>query len=125
MIVPMLPLSISTGLKAKIPAVVVGWITTSVRNSQHDEALPGEIYSGIGRGEIKIEGLPVFADQLGPFGSTTSDSERTMVQLETIKIMMVIISFLGAEGLDAALGGAMGLLERYVAASGIERGMVE
>jgi DNA/RNA-binding domain of Phe-tRNA-synthetase-like protein len=37
---------------------------------------PGEAYSGIGRGEIKIEGLPVFADQLGPFGSTTSDSER-------------------------------------------------
>ena len=86
---------------------------------------PGEIYSGIGRGEIKIEGLPVFADQAGPFGSTTSDSERTMVQLETTRIMMVIISFLGAVGMDMALERAAGLLERYAAASGIEKGMVE
>ena len=85
---------------------------------------PGEIYWGIGRGEIKIEGLPVFADQLGPFGSTTSDSERTMVQLETTKIMMVIISFLGAEGLDVALRRAAGALERYAAATGIETGVV-
>ena len=85
---------------------------------------PGEIYSGIGRGGIKIEGLPVFADQAGPFGSTTSDSERTMVQLETVRIMMFIISFLGTEGLDVALRRAAGLLERYAAGSGIERGMV-
>ena len=61
---------------------------------------PVKSTAGIGRGEIKIEGLPVFADQLGPFGSTTSDSERTMVQLETTRIMMVIISFLGAEGME-------------------------
>ncbi len=61
---------------------------------------PGEIYAGIGRGEIKIEGLPVFADQSGPFGSTTSDSERTMVRLDTTRILMVVISFLGAEGMD-------------------------
>jgi DNA/RNA-binding domain of Phe-tRNA-synthetase-like protein len=86
---------------------------------------PGESYSGIGRGEIKIEGLPVFADQLGPFGSTTSDSERAMIRLETTKIMMVIISFLGSEGMEAALQRAAGLLERYVAASDIEVGMVE
>ena len=62
---------------------------------------PGELYSGIGRGEIKIEGLPVFADQLGPFGSTTSDSERTMVRLDTTTILMVVISFDGGKGLDA------------------------
>ena len=85
---------------------------------------PGEFYSGIGRGEIKIEGLPVFADQTGPFGSTTSDSERTMVRLDTARIMMVVISFLGAEGIDAALERAVGSLERYAAASGVERGIV-
>ncbi len=56
---------------------------------------PGESYSGIGRGEIKIEGLPVFADQLGPFDSTTSDSERTMVRLETTRILMIVIWFEG------------------------------
>jgi DNA/RNA-binding domain of Phe-tRNA-synthetase-like protein len=86
---------------------------------------PDESYSGIGRGEIKIEGLPVFADQLGPFGSTTSDSERAMIRLGTTGIMMVIISFLGSEGMEAASQRAAGLLERYVAASDIEVGVVE
>jgi DNA/RNA-binding domain of Phe-tRNA-synthetase-like protein len=86
---------------------------------------PDERYSGIGRGEIKIEGLPVFADQLGSFGSTTSDSQRAMIRLETTRIMMVIISFLGSEGMEAALQRAVGLLERYVAAREGEVGVVE
>ena len=82
---------------------------------------PGESYLGIGRGEIKIEGLPVFADQLGPFGSTTSDSERAMVRLETTKILMVVISFLGS--LEGAVERAVRLLERYAAATEIETGV--
>jgi len=81
--------------------------------------LPSESYEGIGRGEIKIEGLPVFADSLGPFGSTTSDSERTMVRLETSRILMVVICFIGAEGMDAVVNRAAGLLQRYAAASEI------
>ena len=219
----MLSLSIAPDFKDRIPSVVVGWVTASVRNSQHDAGLwreieaaaarfrgvnmdearksppikalrdayrtlgndptryrgsnealvrrisqgkdlyrvntvvdinnlisletlhsagtfdldrvqppiifrvgqSGEIYAGIGRGEIKIEGLPVFADQLGPFGSTTSDSERTMVRLDTARIMMVIISFLGAEGMDKTLVRAAGTLTKYAAATEIETGMVE
>jgi hypothetical protein len=35
---------------------------------------------------------------------------------------MVVISFLGSEGMEAALQRAAGLLERYVAARGIETG---
>ncbi len=85
----------------------------------------GETYSGIGRGEVKIEELPVFADQLGPFGSTTSDSERTMVRLETTRILMVVISFAGAKGLDVATGSAAMLLEKHAGATGIETGQVE
>ena len=84
---------------------------------------PGESYSGIGRGEIKIEGLPVFADQLGPFGSTTSDSQRTMVQLETTSIMMVVISFLGTrDGSRLAAGGRVA--KAYAAARESRRGVV-
>jgi DNA/RNA-binding domain of Phe-tRNA-synthetase-like protein len=85
----------------------------------------GEAYSGIGRGEIKIEGLPVFTDRLGPFGSTTSDSERTMVQLETTKILLVIISFMGKEGMNASVQQAAGLLEKYAGATEVEKGIVE
>ncbi len=86
---------------------------------------PGEFYSGIGRGEIRIEGLPVFADHNGPFGSTTSDSERTMVRLDTTRILMVVISFLGAEGMDKTLNRAAGLLTKHAAATKIETGLVE
>ena len=39
----MISLTIAPDFKVKIPNVVVGWITTSVRNSQHDEALWQEI----------------------------------------------------------------------------------
>ena len=85
----------------------------------------GESYAGIGRGQIKIEGIPVFADTLGPFGSTTSDSERTMVRLETAKIFMVLISFVGTEGMQEALDRATGLLAQYAAASEIEKWFVE
>lgn len=86
---------------------------------------PGESYSGIGRGKIKIERLPVFADQLGPFGSTTSDSERAMVRPETTRIMMVIISFLGAKEMEEALARATGLLKHFAAASQIDAGVIE
>jgi len=47
-----------------------------------------------------------------------------MVQLETNRILMVIISFLGAEGLGVALRRAAGLLERYAVASEMESGVV-
>jgi DNA/RNA-binding domain of Phe-tRNA-synthetase-like protein len=84
----------------------------------------GESYAGIGRGEINLECLPVFADQIGPFASTTSDSERAMIRLETTRIQMVVISFLGSDGMDAVLHRAAGLFERYAAASGIAAGVV-
>lgn len=87
--------------------------------------LPGESYAGIGRGEIKIEGLPVFADQFGPFGSTTSDSERTMVRLETQRILMVTISFLGTDGMDEIVNLAEGLLQRYAATGEFETRVVK
>jgi DNA/RNA-binding domain of Phe-tRNA-synthetase-like protein len=86
---------------------------------------PGECYSGIGRGEIKLDGLPVFADQLGPFGSTTSDSERTMVQLNATEILMVLISFFGTANFDAVVQRAVHLLKQYAEAAHVDSGIVE
>jgi DNA/RNA-binding domain of Phe-tRNA-synthetase-like protein len=60
----------------------------------------GETYKGIGKYDLNLEGLPVFCDALGPHGSPTSDSERTMVTSETKHVLAVIISFGGKEGLD-------------------------
>jgi len=60
----------------------------------------GETYKGIGKYDLNLEGLPVFCDALGPHGSPTSDSERTMVTSATKHVLAVIISFGGKEGLD-------------------------
>lgn len=52
-----------------------------------------ERYDGIGRGSINLEKLPVFKDEEGTFGSTTSDSEKAMITEDTTYILMNIISF--------------------------------
>src|SRR5260221_6243366 len=61
---------------------------------------PGETYKRIGKYDLNLEGLPVFCDALGPHGSPTSDSERTIVTSETKNVLAVNISFAGKEGLD-------------------------
>jgi len=76
----------------------------------------GETYKGIGKYDLNLEGLPVFADTLGPHGSATSDSERTMVTAETKEILAVIVSFGGPETLDRWTQRMSDLLTQYAAA---------
>lgn len=85
---------------------------------------PGETYKGIGKDEINIENLPVLADEQGPFGSPTSDSERAMVRLETRKILMVVFSCTGREGLERWMVRASDLLGKYAGGQGIESSVV-
>jgi DNA/RNA-binding domain of Phe-tRNA-synthetase-like protein len=73
----------------------------------------GESYKGIGKYDLNLEDLAVFCDELGPHGSPTSDSERTMVTLTTIYVGAILISFGGAEGLDVAGKRMSGLLQKY------------
>jgi DNA/RNA-binding domain of Phe-tRNA-synthetase-like protein len=76
----------------------------------------GESYEGIGKGVINVQGLPVFADEGGPFGSSTSDSQRAMITPQTAQLLMVIIGFDGEQGLPEQLARAKALLEKYAAA---------
>lgn len=85
---------------------------------------PGETYKGIGKDEINIENLPVFADAKGPFGSPTSDSERAMIRPETSQLLMVIFSFAGAEGLEHWINRASDLLQRYASAANMETALM-
>lgn len=79
-----------------------------------------EPYAGIGRGELNIEGMPVFRDDKGAFGTPTSDSERTAVSPETRRFMMVIIDY-GTTGLlESATEMARQLLEKYAGAKNLE-----
>ena len=79
----------------------------------------GESYKGIGKYDLNLEGLPVFADVAGPHGSATSDSERTMVTAETKEILAIIISFAGPEALDRWTQRLSELLAQYAAARDI------
>jgi DNA/RNA-binding domain of Phe-tRNA-synthetase-like protein len=79
----------------------------------------GETYKGIGKYDLNLEGLPVFADTVGPHGSATSDSERTMVTPATKEILAVIVAFSGSENLDRWTKRLGALLEQYAAGTEI------
>ncbi len=81
----------------------------------------GERYEGIGRGDINIACIPVFQDETGNFGSTTSDSVRAMVTEKTKSIFMNIVSFDGEENMDAYLKYSEELLAKYADAKNIEK----
>jgi DNA/RNA-binding domain of Phe-tRNA-synthetase-like protein len=74
---------------------------------------PGETYKGIGKYDLNLEGLPVFSDEVGPHGSPTSDSERTMVTSATQTIAAILVSFGGAEGLESSCQRMTSLLQKY------------
>jgi DNA/RNA-binding domain of Phe-tRNA-synthetase-like protein len=80
----------------------------------------GETYRGIGKYDLNLEGLPVFADTVGPHGSATSDSERTMVTAATKQVLAIIISFGGAEGLDRWAQRMSALLTPHAAGHDLE-----
>jgi DNA/RNA-binding domain of Phe-tRNA-synthetase-like protein len=80
----------------------------------------GETYKGIGKFDLNLEGLPVFCDAVGPHGSPTSDSERTMVTAETNHVLAVIVSFGGAEGLERSVKRMSELFTQFAAGKEIE-----
>ena len=79
----------------------------------------GETYKGIGKYDLNLEGLPLFADTVGPHGSATSDSERTMVTAATKEVLAVIVSFGGTENLERWTQRLGALLQQYAAGNEI------
>src|SRR2546423_10992244 len=84
----------------------------------------GETYKGIGKYDLNLEGLPVFADAQGPHGSPTSDSERTMVTNTTTQVLAIIISFGGTGALENPVTRMKELLETFCAAKNVEQKIV-
>ncbi len=84
----------------------------------------GETYKGIGKYDLNLEGLPVFCDAVGPHGSPTSDSERTMVTEATKQVIAIIISFGGADGLGRWVEKMSELLKGFASGKNIETGVV-
>lgn len=55
-----------------------------------DRGAASDIFHGIGRGLLNIEGLPVYKDSEGGIGTPTSDEERTKLSLETSNILILV-----------------------------------
>ena len=83
-----------------------------------------ESYKGIGKYDLNLEGLPVFSDELGPHGSPTSDSERTMVTPATQRIAAILVSFGGSDSLESATHRMADLLQRFATGSAFEIAIV-
>lgn len=92
---------------------IVGDIVNIRLGSETDE------YSGIGRGKINITNIPLYEDEVGPFGSSTSDTERTMITNNTKKMLLFIISFNGKCNLEPQLKETISLYEEYASATNI------
>jgi len=80
----------------------------------------GETYKGIGKYDLNLEDLPVFADATGPHGSATSDSERTMVTDGTKQVLAIIVGFGGSEGIEKWGQRLAGLLVEHAAGQNCE-----
>ncbi len=77
----------------------------------------GETYKGIGKYDLNLEGLPVFCDEVGPHGSPTSDSERTMVTDKTRRVLAILVCFGPSDELSRWSQRFRELLGRYVSAT--------
>lgn len=85
----------------------------------------GETYKGIGKDEIKIDALPVLADEQGAIGSSTSDSERAMITENATEVLTLIYSFSGNDDLEKALDYGKKYLEKYAGVQNVESWIVE
>lgn len=74
----------------------------------------GEPYEGIGRGELNIEGMPVYRDAVGGVGTPTSDNERTKLSPETTHLLAIVNGYDGdAVHLQETIDYMKALLEKY------------
>ncbi|MCH5232593.1 MAG: hypothetical protein J1E78_03065 [Muribaculaceae bacterium] len=55
-----------------------------------DRGRSDDIFHGIGRGPLNIEGLPVYRDTEGGIGTPTSDEERTKIIPSTTKLLLLV-----------------------------------
>lgn len=89
--------------------------TLTMGVGRHDE-----VYHGIGRGELNIEGLPVYRDAQGGIATPTSDEERTKFTPETVTAQININAFAPEMDLQQAVDLTVELLKKYAGATGIE-----
>lgn len=79
-----------------------------------------EPYTGIGRGELNITGMPVWRDSEGGFGTPTSDHERTKISGSTSRLLMTIHFFEKESSLEDILKETEEMLINFASAKNIK-----
>ncbi len=83
----------------------------------------GEPYTGIGRGQLNIAGLPVFRDATGGIGTPTSDNERTRITPAIRRLLVTVHLFDSASDPDRIFSIFTSLFTRYGAARNIRHAL--
>ena len=79
-----------------------------------------DLFHGIGRGVLNIEGMPVYRDNVGGVGTPTSDEERTKITLDTTHLLITINAYAPEMPLDECLQWTVELLRKYAQATEVE-----
>lgn len=75
-------------------------------------------YYGIGRGLINVSNIPLYCDEISPFGSPTSDTERTMITPSTKNILVMAICF--SENREGVAQTTIDMFKTYASAQNIK-----
>ncbi len=79
-----------------------------------------DVFHGIGRGLLNIEGMPVYRDNVGGVGTPTSDNERTKITMDTTQLLITINAYATEMPLEECMQWTIELLEKYAQATNIE-----
>lgn len=79
-----------------------------------------DLFHGIGRGVLNIEGMPVYRDNVGGVGTPTSDEERTKVTLETTHLLVTINAYAPEMPLEECVQWTVELLQKYNQTTDVE-----
>ena len=79
-----------------------------------------DVFHGIGRGLLNIEGMPVYRDAEGPIATPTSDEERTKFTEQTVTAQININAFAPEMPIAEAVEWMASLLEKYAQATHVE-----
>ena len=69
--------------------------------------------------------MPVYRDAVGGIGTPTSDEERTKINNNTNKLLMLLNAYSGNEGLDDAIEYSKNILEKYTNATNMKIRKIE
>lgn len=78
-----------------------------------DAGVKEDVFNAIGRGQLNIEGLPVYRDEVGGIGTPTSDEERTKLNPETTSLLMLVNIYGEEESPEELDKKIKDLLSRY------------